>query len=76
MGILRDRMIEAMKQRNFSPATQKSYPYAVIRLTKHYRRPPDQLDKEQIRSYLHLTVERKLSPNTNDGTDRRVTLFL
>jgi integrase/recombinase XerD len=68
MGILRDRMIEEMKLRNFSPATQKSYLYAVTRLTKHYRRAPDQLDKEQIRSYLvHLTVEKKLSPNTMTG---------
>jgi integrase/recombinase XerD len=68
MGVLRDRMIEEMKLRNFSPATQKSYLYAVTRLTKHFRRAPDQLDKEQIRSYLlHLTVERKLSPNTMTG---------
>ena len=68
MGILRDRMVEEMKLRNFSPATQESYLYAVTRLTKHYRRSPDQLDREQIRSYLlHLTVERKLSPNTMVG---------
>jgi integrase/recombinase XerD len=68
MGILRDRMIEEMKLRNFSPATQKSYLYAVTRLTKYYGKAPDQLDKEQIRSYLvHLTVERKLSPNTMTG---------
>jgi integrase/recombinase XerD len=68
MGILRDRMTEEMKLRNFSPATQKSYLYAVTRLAKYYRRPPDQLDKEQIRSYLvHLTVEKKLSPNTLTG---------
>jgi integrase/recombinase XerD len=68
MGILRDRMIEEMKLRNFSPATQKSYLYAVTRLTQYYGKAPDQLDKEQIRSYLlHLTVERKLSPNTMTG---------
>jgi site-specific recombinase XerD len=61
-------MTEEMKLRNFSPATQKSYLYAVTRLAKYYRRPPDQLDKEQIRSYLlHLAVERKLSPNTMTG---------
>ena len=34
MGILRDRMIEEMKLRNFSPATQASYVYAVSRLAK------------------------------------------
>jgi integrase/recombinase XerD len=68
MVILRDRLIEEMKLRNFSLATQESYLYAVTRITKHYRRSPDQLDKEQIRSYLlHLTVERKLSPNTMMG---------
>ena len=31
MGVLRDRMIEEMKLRNFSPATQESYVYAVAR---------------------------------------------
>ena len=34
MGILRDRMIEEMKLRNFSPATQASYVYAVSRLAQ------------------------------------------
>jgi len=61
-------MIEEMKLRNFSAATQKSYLYAVTRLTKYYGKAPDQLDKEQIRAYLvHLTVEKKLSPNTMTG---------
>ncbi len=68
MGMLRDRMLEEMKLRNFSAATQKSYLYAVTRLAKYYRRAPDQLDKEEIRSFLvHLTTERKLSPNTLTG---------
>jgi integrase/recombinase XerD len=68
MGILRDRMIEEMKLRNFSAATQKAYLYTVTRLAKYYRRPPDQLDREEIRSFLvHLTTERKLSPNTMTG---------
>jgi hypothetical protein len=30
MGILRDRMIEEMKLRNFSPATQESYVYGAV----------------------------------------------
>ena len=38
MGILRDRMMEEMKLRYFSLATQESYLYAVARITKHYRR--------------------------------------
>ena len=65
MGILRDRMTEEMQLRNFTVATQKAYLYAVTKLAQYYKRPPDQLGKEQIRSYLlYLTTERKLSPNT------------
>ena len=65
MGILRNRMIDEMTLRNFAPTTQQSYLYSVTRLAKFYKRPPDQLDKEQIRSYLlYLINERKLSPNT------------
>ena len=68
MGILRDRMIEEMKLRNFSPATQQSYVYAVSRLAKYHHKSPDQLSKEDIRAFLvHLTVERKLSPNSLTG---------
>src|SRR5437764_15061458 len=43
MGVLRDRMIEEMKLRNFSPATQQSYVYAVSRLAKYHHKSPDQL---------------------------------
>ncbi len=65
MGVLRTRMLEEMRLRNFAPTTEKAYLYAVTQLAQYYKRPPDQLDKEEIRSYLlYLTTERKLSPNT------------
>ena len=65
MEVLRTRMLEEMRLRNFAPTTQKAYLYAVTKLAQYYKRPPDQLDKEEIRSYLlYLTTERKLSPNT------------
>jgi hypothetical protein len=61
-------MIEEMKLRNFSPATQQSYVYAVSRLAKYHKQSPDQLGKEDIRAFLvHLLVERKLSPNSLTG---------
>jgi site-specific recombinase XerD len=61
-------MIEEMKLRNFSSATQQSYVYAVSRLAKHHHKSPDQLSKEDIRAFLvHLTVQRKLSPNSLTG---------
>jgi site-specific recombinase XerD len=68
MGALWDQMIEEMKLRNFSAATQKTYLYAVTRLAKYYGKTPDQLSKEDIRAFLvHLLVERKLSPNGLTG---------
>ena len=68
MGVLRDRMIEEMKLRNFSTATQESYVYAVSRLARYHNKAPDQLSKEDIRAFLvHLTIERKLSPNSLTG---------
>ena len=45
MGKLRDRMIEEMKLRNFSPATQESYVYAVSRLARYHNKSPDQLSR-------------------------------
>jgi len=61
-------MIEEMKLRNFSPATQQSYVYAVSRLAKYHHKSPDQLSKEDIRAFLvHLTMKRKLSPNSLTG---------
>ena len=68
MGALRERMIEEMKLRNFSAATQRTYLYVVRRLTKYHNKAPDQLSKEEIRAFLvHLLVERKLSPNGLTG---------
>jgi len=61
-------MIEEMKLRNFSAATQRTYLYAVTRLTKYYGKAPDQLSKEEIRAFLvHLIVERKLAPHGVTG---------
>ena len=77
MGILRDRMIEKMKLQNFSAATQESYVYAVSRLARYHNKSPDQLSKQDIRAFLvHLTVERKLSPNSLNGILFGVAVFL
>jgi len=57
-------MIEEMKLRNFSPATQESYVYAVARLSRYYQRSPDALSKEEIRGFLvYLLVDRKIASN-------------
>jgi len=59
-------MIEEMKLRNFSPRTQQSYLAAVIGLVKHYRRSPDELTQDEIRSYLLHLEKRGLSPSSRN----------
>ena len=72
MGALRDRMIEEMKLRNFSAATQKTYVYAVTRLAKYYGKAPDQLDKENIRAFLlHLLRQRRLAQEHGPALGRK-----
>jgi|SRR6266581_9556910 len=52
MGVLREKMIEEMKLRNFASRTQKSYVAAMVGLARHYHRFPDQLTQGEIRTYL------------------------
>jgi integrase/recombinase XerD len=66
MGTLREKMIEEMKLRNFSHRTEQSYVSAMVGLVKHYRRSPDQLTQDEIRSYLLHLKERGLSPSSRN----------
>jgi len=66
MGALREKMIEEMKLRNFSPRTHQSYLSAVVGLVKYHHRSPDELTQEQIRSYLLHLKERGLSPSSRN----------
>src|SRR5437870_8548864 len=66
MGALRTKMIEEMRLRNFSPRTQQSYLSAMVGLVKHYRRAPDELTQDEIRSYLLHLEKRGLSPSSRN----------
>jgi site-specific recombinase XerD len=56
-------MLEDMRVRNFSPLTQSTYVLQVSLFARYFRKPPDQLGPEEIRSYqVYLTDERKLAP--------------
>ena len=62
MSELRQRMIDEMTLRGFSPRTHESYIGAVSGLARYYNQPPDRLNTEQVRQYLlHLERERHLS---------------
>jgi integrase/recombinase XerD len=57
MSPLRRRMIEDMTVRNLSPATQRSYVYAVAKFSRHFSRSPDRLCLEDVRAFqVHLVA--------------------
>lgn len=49
---LRQRMIEDMTLKGLSTRTQQAYISGVRGLAAHYRRSPDLLTEEEVRSYL------------------------
>lgn len=59
MTPLRQRMLEDLRVRNYSPRTQAIYIQHVARFAGHFGRSPDQLGKEEIRSYLVQLVEAR-----------------
>ncbi len=58
---LRQRMIEDLKIRNLSPATQRSYVHAVAKFSRYFGRSPDELGIEEVRVYQVHLVERRIS---------------
>lgn len=62
MSPLRKRLIEDLQVRNYAPGTVRAYVDHVAWMARFYGRSPDQLDEEQVRTYLvHLVQERKVS---------------
>ena len=65
MTLLRQRMLEDLQIRHYSPTTIRLYLYAVRAFAQHFGKPPDQLSAEHIRQYqLFLTKEKKVSTST------------
>jgi integrase/recombinase XerD len=65
MTVLRQKMIEDMQLRGFAERTQEAYLSAVRQLAKHYHKPPDQIDEEELRQYfLFLKNEKHAARNT------------
>jgi site-specific recombinase XerD len=61
MSPLRQRFIDDLRLRNYSPRTIEAYAAGVARFARHFGRSPDQLGSEQVRSFqLHL-LEGKAS---------------
>ncbi len=65
MTALRRRMIEDMQLRGLAELTQSAYVRAVRELAVYYNKSPDQINEEEVRSYLlYLKDERKLARST------------
>ena len=65
MTPLRQRMIETLELRGFSPKTQRIYVDCAARFARYFGRSPDQLGVEEIRTYLlYLVRERKVAWST------------
>ena len=55
MTVLRQRLIEDLRIRNYSPRTVEAYVAAVAKFAKHFKKAPDQLGSEEVRAFqLHL----------------------
>ena len=59
MTPLRQRMLEDMAVRNFSPKTQQTYIDHVAKFARYFGKSPDVLGPEQIRSYQVYLVQDK-----------------
>jgi integrase/recombinase XerD len=65
MTHLRQRVIEDMQVRNLSPHTQKCYVQQVSLFARRFKKSPETLGPEEIRSYqVYLTNEKKLAPGS------------
>jgi len=72
---LRQRMIEDMRMRNFSPDTQREYIRAVKKLAAFLNRSPDTATAEELRAFqLHLT-ESGANPPTINATVTALRFF-
>jgi integrase/recombinase XerD len=67
MTKLRQRFIEEMVLRGFSPRTQEAYVGAVYQLAQFFNRSPDTLSDEEVREYLlHLAEGKKLAASSRN----------
>ena len=65
MTILRQKLIDEIQLRGFSPNTQRTYVRSVTGLARFYHRSPDQIADGEIKAYLlYLLRVKKLATST------------
>jgi integrase/recombinase XerD len=61
MTLMRDRMAEDLRIRNYSPRTVQCYVSMMARFTKQFDKPPGRLGPEDIRKFQVGLIEQKVS---------------
>lgn len=61
MTLLRERMAEDLRIRNYSPRTVACYVMMMERFTKEFGKPPGQLGPAEIRTFQVRMIEKKVS---------------
>ena len=59
MSALREKMVDDMQLHGFAVRTQEAYLSAVRQLAKHYHKPPDQINEEELRQYFLFLKNKK-----------------
>ena len=76
MTRLRQRMLEELQRRNYSPNTIRPYLYAVEDFARFFGKSPDKLGQEHLRQYqLHLVNDCKLTVETISGRISAIRFF-
>ena len=77
MTTLRQRMLEDLQIRNYSPTTVRIYLHCVQAFAQHFGSAPDRLGPEHIRQYqLFLVKEKQVSLPTYIQTVCALRFFL
>jgi integrase/recombinase XerD len=61
MTPLRQRFLDDLRLRNYSPRTLETYVYCVARFARHLQRSPEQAGPEEVRAFLLHLLEQKVS---------------
>ncbi|MGH9607557.1 MAG: tyrosine-type recombinase/integrase [Terracidiphilus sp.] len=68
MTPLRQRVLDELQRRNYSPATARGYILAIKQFAEYFGKSPEQLGGDEIRRFaLYLLREKKLAPGTVEG---------
>lgn len=73
---LRQKMLEELQRRNYSPNTIRAYLSTVADFARHFRKSPDKLGPDHLRSYhAYLLRDRKLAVESVVGRVAALRFF-